>query len=191
MFCSAGTTVGFVSGRKINVFLQRGNNFRACRVQENHPSARPSVRAPVPPPSCCVGTNCVLEMAHLHTKMDAQMPWPNLRLPRRMWARWLWPRGFFNLGGSACSEPTFRITFVLACWLRPRAHFYNPRRLWSRRDNFFVPACWHWPRALFYNPRRLWSRRDNFLCQRVGFGHAPSFISSAGFGLAGEACFIL
>ena len=55
----------------------------------------------------------------------------------------------------------------------------------------FVPACWLRPRAHFYNPRRLWPRRDNFLCQRVGFGHAPSFIASAGFGLAGEACFIL
>ena len=55
----------------------------------------------------------------------------------------------------------------------------------------FVPACWLRPRACFYNERRLWSRMDNFLCQRVGFGHAASFTISAGFGLAGEACFIL
>ena len=43
-FCSVGTTVGFVSVRKIDVFLQRGNNCMVCKVQANHPSAPSSAR---------------------------------------------------------------------------------------------------------------------------------------------------
>ena len=39
-----GTTVGFVSGRKIVVFLLRGNNCRVCKWQENRSFL------------CCVGT---------------------------------------------------------------------------------------------------------------------------------------
>ena len=34
-FCCVGTTVGFVSGRKIIVFLLRRNNCRVCKWQEN------------------------------------------------------------------------------------------------------------------------------------------------------------